>query len=50
MPVRVGRPERWQAITPTAEWKTMKSALARSEFQVATDLYYIDVAIADGAR
>src|SRR5262245_18504690 len=24
MPVRVGQPDRWQIITPTSEWKTMK--------------------------
>jgi aminopeptidase N len=50
MPVRVGRPERWQVITPTAEWKTMKSDIPRNEFQVATNLYYVNVTIADGGR
>ena len=44
MPVRVGRPGRWQIIQPTARWATMPSSLSADEFQVATDLYYINVA------
>ncbi|MBO0799574.1 MAG: M1 family metallopeptidase [Blastocatellia bacterium] len=43
MPVKVGRKDDWQLIRPTAEWKTMKTALKKEEFEVATDLYYIDV-------
>jgi aminopeptidase N len=43
MPVRVGAKERWQAIQPTTEWQTMKTPLAREQFEVATDLYYIQV-------
>jgi aminopeptidase N len=43
MPVRVGTKEHWQIIQPTAEWKTMEMPLKKAEFQVATDLYYIDV-------
>ena len=43
MPVRVGTREHWQIIQPTAEWKTMESPLGKADFQVATDLYYIDV-------
>jgi aminopeptidase N len=44
MPVRVGAKDRWQIIQPTSEWKTMKTSLKRSDFSVATDLYYINVA------
>jgi aminopeptidase N len=44
MPVRVGTPNHWQVIHPTAEWKTMKSPLSKDEFQVATDSYYVNVA------
>jgi len=44
MPIRVGRKGAWQIIEPTAEWKTMTTTLKRDEFEVATDLYYINVA------
>ena len=44
MPVRVGTPDRWQIIHPkTTEWQWMKTPLAKDDFQVATDLYYVDV-------
>jgi len=43
MPVRVGTKDNWQIIQPTAEWKTMKTRLKKDEFQVATDLYFINV-------
>jgi aminopeptidase N len=34
---------RWQMIRPTAEWKTMKVGASAENFQVATDLYYVNV-------
>lgn len=43
MPVRVGDPDHWQIIRPTTQWQTMKTSLTKDSFQVATDLYYIDV-------
>jgi aminopeptidase N len=43
MPVRVGTNEKWQIIQPTAEWKTMPTTLKKDDFQVATDLYFINV-------
>ena len=43
MPVRVGTKDGWQIIRPTSEWKTMKTSLKRDAFQVATDLYFVDV-------
>ena len=43
MPVRVGTPDHWQIITPTTQWQWMQSPLTKDEFQVATDLYYVDV-------
>jgi aminopeptidase N len=43
MPVKVGVPEKWQTITPTAQWQTMKTSLTRESFGVATDLYYVNV-------
>ena len=43
MPIRVGKKDAWQIITPTTEWKTMKTTLKKDEFDVATDLYYVNV-------
>src|SRR5262249_48925060 len=43
MPVKVGTKEHWQTITPTTEWQTMKTPLSKDAFNVATDLYYINV-------
>jgi aminopeptidase N len=43
MPVRVGSHDHWQIIQPTTEWNSMKTALRKNEFEVATDLYYIEV-------
>ena len=47
MPVRVGDPATWQIIQPSAEWKSMPWTQPRDQFKVATDLYYINVAILD---
>jgi hypothetical protein len=43
MPVRVGKPGDWQIIHPTTRWQWMKTPLTKDEFQVATELYYVDV-------
>jgi aminopeptidase N len=43
MPVRVGTKDHWQIISPTTEWKTMKTPLRKDEFSVATDLYFVEV-------
>jgi len=43
MPVRVGTKEHWQLIKPTVEWQTMKTPLKKADFQVATDLYFVEV-------
>ncbi len=43
MPVRVGKKENWQIIQPTTDWQTMKTALTKDDFAVATDLYFINV-------
>jgi aminopeptidase N len=44
MPVRVGRKGDWQLIYPTTtDWRTLDTLIAKDEFEVATDLYYIDV-------
>ncbi len=43
MPVRVGSKSQWQIIQPTTEWKTMPATLNKDQFDVATDLYYVNV-------
>ena len=43
MPVKVGTAGSWQTIQPTGEWQTMKTALSKDQFEIATDLYYIEV-------
>jgi aminopeptidase N len=43
MPVKVGHKTNWQTIRPTAEWQSMKTEIRKEDFEVATDLYYIDV-------
>ena len=43
MPVRVGTPGHWQIIHPTTSWQWMQTSLTKEQFQVATDLYYVDV-------
>jgi aminopeptidase N len=43
MPIRAGDKEHWQMLQPTVEWQTMKTALRKDEFEVATDLYFVTV-------
>jgi hypothetical protein len=43
MPIKAGTPDHWEIIQPTTEWKTMKTPLKKDDFQVATDLYYVNV-------
>lgn len=43
MPVRVGTPEKWQMIRPTAKWQWMKSSWSKDEFQVDMDHYYVEL-------
>jgi aminopeptidase N len=43
MPVRVGSRSNWQIIYPTTEWQTLKTAVPKDEFEVATDLYFVSV-------
>jgi aminopeptidase N len=43
MPVKVGTADHWQIIHPTTKWQWMQTPLSKNDFQVATDLYYIDV-------
>jgi aminopeptidase N len=43
MPVKVGKADAWQIIQPTTEWKSMPTTLTKDTFEVATDLYYVNV-------
>lgn len=43
MPVRVGLKDNWQIIHPTLAWQKMPTWIAADRFEVATDLYYVNV-------
>ena len=43
MPVKVGTRDKWETIQPTTDWKIMKTPLTKDQFEVATDLFYINV-------
>jgi aminopeptidase N len=43
MPVGVGQKDHWQIIKATTEWQTMPTSLKKDDFDVATDLYYVNV-------
>jgi aminopeptidase N len=43
MPIRVGKKNDWQIIQTTTYWQTMKTPLKKNEFDVATDLYFVNV-------
>ena len=43
MPVKVGDPAHWQTITPTTDWQDMPWTGTPEQFEVSTELYYIDV-------
>ena len=46
MPIRVGDPAKWQTVQPVASaWKSMPWAGTKDQFKVATDLYYVNVAV-----
>jgi aminopeptidase N len=43
MPIRVGKRTDWQIIQATTYWQTMKTPLKKNDFDVATDLYFVNV-------
>ena len=44
MPIKVGSSDAWQIIQPTnTGWKTLSTQLTKDQFNVATDLYYVNV-------
>jgi aminopeptidase N len=50
MPVKAGRRGAWETLHPTTDWKVLKTQLKKDDFEVATDLFYIDVSISGRAR
>ncbi len=43
MPIKAGAKDHQQIIQPTTTWQTMQTPLNKDEFDVATDLYYVNV-------
>jgi len=43
MPIRVGERGKWQMIQPTTDWQMMPLTLSKETFEVATDLYFVNV-------
>ena len=43
MPIKVGTRGQWQTIVPTTDWAVMHAPAAKDEFEVATDLFYVNV-------
>ncbi len=43
MPIKVRAAGNWQTIQPTTTWRMMKAGVAAEQFEVATDLYYVNV-------
>ena len=43
MPIKVGTRGQWQTIVPTTDWAIMHAPAAKDEFEVATDLFYVNV-------
>lgn len=43
MPIRVGSRDKWQMIQPTIDWKLLPNTIPKDAFEVATELYYVNV-------
>jgi aminopeptidase N len=43
MPIKVGTPGEWDILRPTTDWQLMKAPMPKDHFEVATDLYYVNV-------
>jgi hypothetical protein len=43
MPVRVGTRGAWRVIHPTTDWQVMPAFVPKNTFEVATELYYVNV-------
>ena len=47
MSIRAGDKNAWRTLTPTTDWQTMDTVITKDAFDVATDLYYVNVTKAD---
>jgi len=43
MPIRAGKAGAWQTLRPTTSWQVLKTPLKKDEFEVPTDLYFVNV-------
>jgi aminopeptidase N len=43
MPIKAGKPGAWEILHPTTDWQLMKAPAPKDQFEVATDLYYVNV-------
>ena len=43
MPIRAGKHGAYETLHPTTDWQLMTTPLTKDDFEVPTDLYYIDV-------
>jgi len=43
MPIRAGARGNWQTLEPTTSWQTKPMTTAADQYEVATDLYYVNV-------
>ncbi len=43
LPIRVGEHGKWQTILPTTTWQRMPTTLSKDAFEVATDLFFVNV-------
>jgi aminopeptidase N len=43
MPIKAGAAEKWEILRPTTDWQVMKAPMPKDSFDVATDLYYVNV-------
>jgi aminopeptidase N len=43
MPIKVGAVGQWEVLHPTTDWQLIKAPLPKDAFEVATDLFYVNV-------
>jgi len=43
MPIRAGARGNWHTLEPTTSWKTMSTPIPLDQYEVPTDLYYVNV-------
>ena len=45
MPIRAGTRGAWVTLQPTTDWQVVPAFVPRDQFEVATDLYFVNVAV-----